>query len=380
MLTNQMLQSAADALKSVARKDMSVIDRSGKLCATTEAEFDKAQLKFAKEMLASPAEHMSVQGRQYFRVAHRGATEYVLVVGQDSEDAFVQGRLAALHIQALVAAHKGERDRESFMQSLLLESLLPVDINVRAQRLGIDTDARRVAYIVRTDPASFMDALEIMHGMFPDAGKDFVASVEEGSIVLVKELEEPAGTGEIGRVALTVSDTLLAEAMGRVWLSIGSPCDALRGVPASYGDARLAMEIGMVFEQGKKIVDFAKLGIGRLIHHLPKHLARAYMDEVFRDFPGFSLADIDDEMHCTINKFFECDLSVSVTARELYIHRNTLIYRLDKLQKNSGLDLRKFSDAIAFKIALMAGRHLLHGESGSGKPRKRGHMERQHDS
>jgi len=241
---------------------------------------------------------------------------------------------------------------------LLLDNLLLVDIFSRAKKLRVENNARRVVYLVETNLDSDMSAVEVLRGIFPDKQKDFIAVMDENNICLVKEITER--DVEFEQIARNIVDTLTSEVLNRVNIAIGSAVPDLKSVSNSYKEARLAQEVGKIFESEKQIVSYERLGIGRLIYQLPMTLCRIFMNEMMH---GFTFDDIDEEMAVTITKFFENDLNISDAARELFIHRNTLVYRLDKLQKLTRLDLRKFNDAITYKITQMVNRYMQYREN-----------------
>ena len=359
MISNQILQSTVDGLKNIIRRDITVIDREGKIAASTEADASQIPLSFIDSVLQSPAENQLIQGNQYFKVLDNGITEYVLMVKGDDDEAFRLGKLVAFHIQALMMAYKERYDRDNFIKNLLLDNLLLVDIYSRANKLRIENGVKRVVYLIETAVDPEMSAVEILRNIFPERQKDFVTAVDEKSIILVKELTEREGTDQIEEIASMILDTLTSEAMNLVYVAIGGVVNDLKNVSSSFKEARLAQEVGKIFESEKQIVNYERLGIGRLIYQLPLPLCRIFINEMLQ---GFSIDDIDEEMFTTVTKFFENDLNVSETSRELFIHRNTLVYRLDKLQKMTKLDLRKFTDAITFKITLMVNRYLQYRE------------------
>jgi carbohydrate diacid regulator len=362
VISNQILQSTVDGLKNITRREIMIIDREGTLIAATEPDANSASLTFISSVIQSPAENQLIQGSQYFKVLDNGITEYILIVRGDDEDAFRVGKLAAFHIQALMMAYKERFDRDNFIKNLLLDNLLLVDIYSRAKKLRIENGVRRVVYLIETAVDSDMSSVEILRGIFPDRQKDFVTAVDETSIILVKELHDRDTTNEIEQVARTIVDTLSTEAMNRVYVAIGAVVSDLKNVSSSFKEARLAQEVGKIFEAEKQIVNYERLGIGRLIYQLPLPLCRIFINEMLQ---GFHIDDIDEEMFTTVTKFFENDLNVSETSRELFIHRNTLVYRLDKLEKMTRLDLRKFTDAITFKITLMVNRYMQYREKQS---------------
>ena len=359
MISNQILQSTVDGLKSITRRDIVVIDREGKLAASTETVASPVPTTYIDSVLQSPAENQLIQGSQYFKVLDNGIPEYVLMVKGDDEDAFRLGRIAAFHIQTLMMAYKERYDRDNFIKNLLLDNLLLVDIYSRANKLRIENSAARVVFLVETPVDADLSAVEVLRNLFPERQLDFVTAVDEKSIILVKELSDGGSENDIEAIAHSIVDTLTTEAMNKVYVAIGGVVSDLKDVSSSYKEARLAQEVGKIFESDRQIVNYQKLGIGRLIYQLPLPLCRIFINEMLQ---GFSIDDIDDEMFITVTKFFENDLNVSETSRELFIHRNTLVYRLDKLQKMTKLDLRKFSDAITFKITLMVNRFLQYRE------------------
>jgi len=361
MISNQILQSTVDGLNSIVRRDLIVIDRDGKLAASTDPDIVQVPASYIEGVLQSPAENQLIQGNQYFKVLDNGIPEYVLIVKGDDEEAFRLGRIAAFHIQTLMMAYKERYDRDNFIKNLLLDNLLLVDIYSRANKLRIENSTPRVVFLIETTMDADMSEIEVLRNLFPERQMDFVTAVDENSIILVKELTDSEAENDkiIDSIASSVLDTLTAETMNPVYVAIGGIVYDLKDVSSSYKEARLAQEVGKIFESEKQIVSYKSLGIGRLIYQLPLPLCRMFILEMLQ---GFSIDEIDEEMFITVTKFFENDLNVSETSRELFIHRNTLVYRLDKLQKMTKLDLRKFSDAITFKIALMVNRFLQYRE------------------
>jgi len=359
MISNQILQSTVDGLKSITRRDVTIIDREAKIAASSELDASSVSLSFIDSVLQSPAENQLIQGSQYFKVLDNGIAEYVIVVNGEDDEAYRLGKLATFHLQALMMAYKERFDRDNFIKNLLLDNLLLVDIYSRAKKLRIENGVPRVVMLVETPVDADMSAMEVMRNLFPERQKDFVTALDERSIILVKELTERSTTEDIEHIASTIVDTLTTEAMNQVYVAIGAVVSDLKNVSSSYKEARLAQEVGKIFETEKQIVNYDRLGIGRLIYQLPLPLCRIFINEMLQ---GFSIDDIDEEMLTTVTKFFENDLNVSETSRELFIHRNTLVYRLDKLQKMTRLDLRKFTDAITFKITLMVNRYMQHRE------------------
>lgn len=360
MISNQILQSTIDGLKNIIRRELSVAEREGKIVATTEESMVNTVIENADIFIQSPAENQLVQGYQYFKVFDNGSPEYIVMINGEDEEAYRIGKITAFQIQNLLVAYKERFDGDNFIKNLLLDNLLLVDIYSRAKKLRIENNVPRVVFLIETEIDKEFNVVEIVRSIFPTKQKDFVTAVDEKSIILVKELKEKDSKEEIDQISKHIYDTLSAEAMTSVYVAIGTVVNDLKNVSASYKEAKMALEVGKIFEESKKIVNYEQLGIGRLIYQLPAPLCKMFINEVLH---GLSMDQFDEETLTTVNKFFENNLNVSETSRQLYIHRNTLVYRLDKLQKMTGLDLRNFDDAIIFKIMLMVSKYMHYRET-----------------
>ena len=359
MISNQILQNTIDGIKSISRVDLCVVDADGKIVAKT---FDDARecLGNVLSFIGSQAESQVVNGYQFFKVVDDSSLEYVLLVKGTSDDTYVIGKMAAFQIQNLLVAYKERFDKDNFIKNLLLDNLLRVDMYTRAKRLHIDTDVKRVVYIIETKHEKDSNALETVRTLFAGKTKDFITAVDEKSIILVKEVRDNEGYEELDRTAQVIVDMLNTEAMSVVHVAYGTIVNDIKEVSKSYKEAKMALDVGKIFYSDKNVVAYNRLGIGRLIYQLPIPLCQMFIKEIF---DGKSPDDFDEETLSTINKFFENSLNVSETSRQLYIHRNTLVYRLDKLQKSTNLDLRVFDDAITFKIALMVVKYMKYMEN-----------------
>lgn len=359
MISNQILQNTIDGLKNITRKELSVVEKEGKVIATTEENMIGRQIETVENFVSSQAESQLILGYQYFKIYDNGVPEYVIQVKGEDEEGYKIGKIAAFQIQSLLVAYKERYDKDNFIKNLLLDNLLLVDIYSRAKKLHIENNIRRIVYLVETNIDKEMNVVEIVRSIFPAKTKDFVTAVDEKSIILVKELREKENMEDedIEKIAKTIADMLNIEMNSKVFISIGTVVSDLKDVSRSYKEAKMALEVGKIFETEKHIVNYERLGIGRLIYQLPLPLCRMFIKEVLH---GLTIDDFDDETLATVNKFFENNLNVSETSRQLYIHRNTLVYRLDKLQKMTGLDLRNFDDAIIFKITLMVSKYMIY--------------------
>lgn len=301
-----------------------------------------------------------VNGYQFFKVVEDGNLEYIILAKGTTDDVFMLGKLAAFQIQNLLVAYKERFDKDNFIKNLLLDNLLRVDMYTRAEKLHIDTDVKRVVYIIETKHEKDINALETIRTLFASRTRDFITAVDEKSIILVREVKSNETYEDLDKTAEVIIDMLNTEAMSSAHIAYGTIVNDIREVSRSYKEANMALDVGKIFYSDKNVVAYNRLGIGRLIYQLPLPLCQMFIREIF---DGKSPDDLDEETLSTINKFFDNSLNVSETSRQLYIHRNTLVYRLDKLQKTTGLDLRVFDDAITFKIALMVVKYMKYMES-----------------
>lgn len=359
MISNQILQDTIEGIKAITRTELCVMDTEGKNLASTIRnmdEFEEAVLNFAE----SPAESQVMQGFQFFKVYDENELEYVILAKGETDDTYTIGKVAAFQIQSLLVAYKERFDKDNFIKNLLLDNLLLVDIYNRAKKLHIETDARRIVFIIETKTEKDNNALETVRTLFSSKTKDFITAVDEKNIILVKEVKPSETYDDMTKTAKVIVDMLNTEAMSSVNVAFGTIVNEIKEVSRSFKEAKLALDVGKIFYSDRKIIAYSNLGIGRLIYQLPIPLCKMFIKEIF---DGKSPDDFDDETLTTINKFFENSLNVSETSRQLYIHRNTLVYRLDKLEKSTGLDLRIFEDAITFKIALMVVKYMKYMES-----------------
>ncbi len=359
MISNQILQNTIDGLKGITRIDLCIIDTEGKVLATTFPDADK-YIGPAVAFVESPADSQVVQGCQFFKVFDEHQLEYILLANGDSDDVYMVGKIASFQVQNLLVAYKERFDKDNFIKNLLLDNLLLVDIYNRAKKLHIDTEVRRVVFIIETKRDKDGNELEKVRGLFGTKSRDFVTEVDEKNIILVKEVADTETYDDLKKTADVILNLLGGAGAGKVHIAYGTIVNEIKEVSRSYKEARMALDVGKIFFEEKEVIAYSALGIGRLIYQLPIPLCKMFIKEIF---DGKSPDDFDEETLITINKFFENSLNVSETSRQLYIHRNTLVYRLDKLQKSTRLDLRVFEDAITFKIALMVVKYMKYMES-----------------
>lgn len=358
MITNQVIQTSIDELKAISKVDLCVIDMDGLVAATTFENNMSTEL--IDNFIKSPADSQIVGGFHMMKILEDGELLYILIARGSGSDAYMIAKIAVSQIQNLVIAYKEHYDKNNFFQNLLLDNLLLVDIYNRAKKLHIEPEANRVVYLVEASNDKDNISMELLKNIFGDQQGCFLTAVEQKNIILVKEVENPFAYDEVERTAEIIIDMLNSEAMLSAKVAYGTIVSELKEVSKSYKEAKMALDVGKIFYSEKSVNAYNTLGIGRLIYQLPVNLCRIFMKEIFGDnIPD----DLDDEILTTVQKFFDNNLNVSETSRQLFVHRNTLVYRIEKLHQSTGLDIRKFDDALTFKIALMVVNYMKYLDS-----------------
>lgn len=354
MLANQILHKIIGDIERIVQTSCSVWSMQGKcLAATNEAPAEIEQQ--VSEFIQEEKEEWITAQNAYFLIRDAEEPVYVLAIHEALSHVEVVGRLCVSQFENLIPAYKKRVDRNQFFQNLLLDNLLIVDVYNQAKKLNVETEARRVVFVIEPKKEGDNLVLETMKGLYATGTKDYVTSVDEGHIILIKNLQTTEEYKEINHIAKTIAATLNMEAMVDVRVAYGTIVYELKDVSRSYKEASMALDVGRIFYAAKNVLAYNELGIGRLIHQLPYSLCEMFLDEVFH---GKAIEQFDEEILSTVNVFFENSLNISETARKLYVHRNTLGYRLEKIMKITGLDVRKFDDALTFKIAMMVSSHM----------------------
>lgn len=358
MLSPQVIQTSIDDLKNITKTELVVADDKGNVVAQN-AEDITIERERILDFILSPAASQAISGLLYIKVFDEGEVIYVLVCKDDSEN-YLIAKIAVSQIQNLNVAYKERLDRNNFFQNLILDNLLLVDIYNRAKKMHIPVEVPRVVFLIETKTDKDNEIQEILKGLFSPQSGDFVTSVDERNIILIKQLEPDQGKEEVLSIANMIGDMINTEAMIKAKVSFGTIVTELKDVSKSYKEAKMALDVGKIFYADKNVIAYASLGIGRLIYQLPVNLCQMFMEEIF----GKEGEEwLDEETLITVNMFLENNLNVSETARKLFVHRNTLLYRLEKLQKATGLDIRIFEDALTLRIALMVVSYLKYLES-----------------
>lgn len=357
MISNQVLQNTIEGIKEISHLEIGIMDPEGREVAVTAPVFQEAEGAIP-DFVQSPADSQSAGLYQFFKVMDEQQLEYVIVVYGETDSSLLIGRMTAFQIKGLMSAFKERYDKDSFMKNLLLDNLLLVDIYGRAKKLHISADADRVVLIVEAGQDREHNTMELIQEYVGTTTYDFVTAVDETNVVIVKDVSDSRGK-DVGGYAEGIATYLRKNGLSGIRIAYGTVVAEIKEVSRSYKEAKMALDVSKIFYEDRNIIAYDELGIGRLIYQLPIPLCKMFIREIFK---GKNPDEFDQETLTTINKFFENNLNVSETSRQLFIHRNTLVYRLDKLQKSTGLDLRVFEDAITFKIALMVVKYMKYME------------------
>ena len=361
-MSNSVFQSVILQLKEATDRVFGVIDTDGSVVSCTDVSLLGERWPDAALAVSASLDVPVAFGQKTFRaiVGSTNVLEYAVFCAGDDEQAKVFCGLAYIALNDAKTFYEEKHDRGTFVKNIIMDNILPGDIYIRAKELHFSADVPRAVFLVRQVGRSDVATVDVLSGMFLDKMQDFVISINETDVAVVKQITPNTTGEELERLAQSMEDTLRNELFIKTVIGIGTVAAHLRELADAFKEAQTAIDVGKVFDTEKSIINYENLGIGRLIYQLPTTLCEIYMSEVFKKN---SIDALDQETLFTINKFFENNLNVSETSRKLFVHRNTLVYRLEKIKKLTCLDLRQFDHAIVFKVALMVRKYLASREN-----------------
>ncbi len=361
-MSNSVFQGVIVQLQEISERVFGVIDGEGNVVSCTDMSYIGERWADAALKISGAAEPVVTFSQKTFKAIYGGSTYFEYAVFCSGDDELAKGycQMAYIALNDAKNFYEEKHDRGTFVKNIIMDNILPGDIYIRAKELHFATDAPRAVFLVRQLGHGDVAAVDVVAGMFPDHMQDFVLSVNETDIAVIKQLSKHTAEGELEKMAAAIEDTLRSELYVKTVIGIGTVSEHLRELADSYKEAQTAIDVGKVFDTEKSIINYENLGIGRLIYQLPTTLCEIFLSEVFKKN---AIDSLDQETLFTINKFFENNLNVSETSRKLFVHRNTLVYRLEKIKKLTGLDLRQFDHAIVFKVALMVRKYLSSREA-----------------
>ena len=361
-MSNSVFQSVIVQLRDISDRVFGVIDTEGCVISCTDVSMLGERWADAALKVGNASDGIVTFAQKSFKAIMGSSNyfEYAVFCSGDDETAKSFCQMAFIALNDAKTFYEEKHDRGTFVKNIIMDNILPGDIYIRAKELHFATDAPRAVFLIRQVGRSDVATVDILSGMFPDKMQDFVLSINETDIAVVKQITVNTPSEELEKIAVNIENTLKNELRIKTSIGIGTISEHLRELADSYKEAQTAIEVGKVFDTEKSIMRYENLGIGRLIYQLPTTLCEIFLSEIFKKS---SIDCLDQETLFTINKFFENNLNVSETSRKLFVHRNTLVYRLEKIKKLTGLDLRQFDHAIVFKVALMVRKYLSSRET-----------------
>ena len=361
-MSSRIFQNVVLQLSDASHCMLGVMDTDGVVISCSDSSMMGERWTEAALAVAAMPDTPVAVGEYTFRALQGWNPAYgyaVFVRGTDAH-ALSVCEIAQVSLNLTKTYYEEKHDKGTFVKNIITDNILPGDIYIRAKELHFPTELPRALFLVRQLGKADVSVVELLQGMFSDRQHDFVISVNETDVAIVQQVNASTTGEELTAIACTIEKRLKEELFVRVTIGIGTISNHLRELADSYKEAQVAIEVGKVFDTEKTIINYENLGIGRLIYQLPTTLCDIFLSEVFKKN---TIDSLDQETLFTINMFFENSLNVSETSRKLFVHRNTLVYRLEKIKKLTGLDLREFDDAIIFKVALMVKKYLASREN-----------------
>ena len=349
-MSNRLFQGLVHQMRDAVNAVIGVVDETATIIACSDLTKVGTTNEFVSLDLSDSHDIFIRDGYTYKPFGSRVKPEYAVFVEGVDDNAAKYASIMAISLSNIKQYYDEKYDRNNFIKNVVLDNVLPGDIVIKARELHFNAEISRVVFLIRIVSANDISAYDVKHNLFPDKN-----NIAESDIVLVKEIKNTVDSNDLEKLARSIADTLSSEFYTRVNVGIGTAVIGVKDLARSFKEAQMALEVGKVFDTDKNIVSYDNLGIARLIYHLPTTLCETFLHEVFK---RGSIDSLDHETLFTIQKFFENNLNVSETSRKLFVHRNTLVYRLEKIKKLTGLDLREFDHAIIFKIALMVKKYL----------------------
>ncbi len=355
VVSNRLFQGIVNQMHDVINRTLGVIDDTGSVVACSEVsrvgELHKGELA---EAFANAPVYVA-DGYTYRAFGSQAEPEYVAFVEGTDEQAAKYAELISISLGGIKHYYDEKYDRGNFIKNVILDNILPGDIYLKSRELRFSNETTHVVLLIRVVQHSDISVFSVVQNLFPDKSKDFVININENDIALVKEVASNVESKNLEKLANSILDTFATEFYTQTVIGIGTVVTGVKELAKSFKEAQVALEVGKVFDKERKVVSYENLGIARLVYQLPTTLCDMFLREVFQ---RGSIESLDQETLFTIQRFFENNLNVSETSRKLFVHRNTLVYRLEKIKKLTGLDLREFDDAIVFKVALMVKKYL----------------------
>ena len=356
-MSNRLFQTIIQEMKDVVERTVGVIDENGIIVACSELTRIGESRQRIREELSYSTDTVIYEGTTYrFVNSTTGGDCIVFVEGNDTH-ADKMAQMISISLSSIKNLYDERYDKASFIKSIILDNILPSDIYTKSNELHFTNDESRAVIVLKFQPTAAQEVspYELIYNIVSEKGRDYVINIGEQDVVIVREVDHKAEISEVERYANEILTTAMSRQPVKILIGVSSIVENLKDLARAYKEARIALEVGKVFDIEKPVMSYENLGIGRLVYQLPTTLCEIFLQEVFK---RGNIESLDTETLMTVQSFFENNLNVSETSRKLFVHRNTLVYRLDKIRKITGLDIREFENAVTFKVALMVKKYL----------------------
>ena len=356
-MSSRIFQGVIVQMKDATERCIGVVDEQGFVIACSELSMIGSRLDDFQAAVGEVQEPLFTTSERTYKILSGSTARFEDAVFVEGSDQAARSIciLAAVGMTEASTNFEEKHNKAAFVKNIISDNILPGDIYLKARELHFNSEVSRVVMLIKITSKAEISAYDVLQNLFPDKSKDFIININETEIALVKELKPGIEEKDLEKLAGSIVDTLSSEFYTHCTVGIGTIVVGIKDLAHSFKEAQVALEVGKVFDNERTIISYDNLGIARLVYQLPTTLCEMFLKEVFK---RGSIESLDQETLFTIQKFFENNLNVSETSRKLFVHRNTLVYRLEKIKKLTGLDLREFEDAIVFKVALMVKRYL----------------------
>ena len=354
-MSNRLFQTVVHQMKDVVGRTIGIIDDNGIIIASSTLGRVGESKQRIREELSYSSDAMVIDGYTYRFINASGKNEYIAFVEGDDMHAEKMCHLLSIAFGNIKTLYDEKYDKVSFIKNIILDNILPSDVYIKSNELHLTNEGKRAVLVIKFLGSVNEQPYELIQSAIGESKTDYVIGISEQDIVIVRELEKNAENEDLEAFAESIIAKTTAECGAHLLIGISSIVENLKDLAKAYKEARISLEVGKVFDIEKPVMSYENLGIGRLIYQLPTTLCEIFLNEVFKKG---SLESLDRETLMTVQSFCENNLNVSETSRKLFVHRNTLVYRLEKIRKLTGLDLREFDHAVTFRVALMVKKYL----------------------
>ena len=251
-MSNRLFQGIIHQMKDAVDRIIGVIDENGVIISCSELVKIGETCQGIRDELAYTSETVTTGGYTYRQIGTSAKPEYVVFVEGEDKMAEKISMILAISLNNIKNLYDEKYDKGSFIKNIILDNILPSDIYIKSKELHFNADVMRIVFLIKFFGKSDVIPFDMVQNMFPDKNKDYVISVGEHDIVLVKEVKPNFDMKEIEKIAKNIADTLSSEFYAKVSIGIGTAVDNIKDLARSFKEAQVAIEVGKVFDTEKK--------------------------------------------------------------------------------------------------------------------------------